>query len=45
MKNLLRKTVDITCIILEAAYLVISLPFKLLKALFDIVDIVKKEYN
>lgn len=40
MRSALHKIADITCIVLELAYTVISLPFKLVKAVFDIAAVV-----
>ena len=42
MKNFLHKAVEIICIVLEIAYLIISLPFKIVKAIYDIADVVKR---
>ena len=36
MKKILYKTVDIICIMLDIIFQIISLPFKLGKAIFDI---------
>ena len=36
------KAVEIICILLEVAFAFISLPFKIIKAIFDIADIIKK---
>ena len=41
MKKILYKTVDIICIILELAFTIISLPFRAIKACFDIVKVIK----
>ena len=40
MKNLLYKTVDIICIVLELIFTVVSFPFKVGKAVFDITKII-----
>ena len=40
MKNLLYKTVDIICIVLELIFTVVSFPFKVAKAVFDITKII-----
>ena len=43
VRNTLHKATDIICILLELAFAIISLPFKLIKAIFDIAAVVKKE--
>ena len=43
MRNALHKTVDIICVLLEVAFAIISLPFKAIKAVLDIVSIVKRK--
>lgn len=35
MRNFLHKTVDAICIILELVFTIISLPFKIVKAILD----------
>lgn len=40
MKKFLYKTVDIICIVLELIFTVISFPFKVGKAIFDITKII-----
>ena len=42
MKNVLHKAADIICILLEIGFAIISLPFKILKAVFDIIEIIGK---
>jgi len=36
MKKILHKTVDAICILLELAFTIISLPFKIVKAIIEI---------
>lgn len=43
MRNALHKAADIICIILEVVFAIISLPFKLVKAIFDIAAVVKRK--
>ena len=43
VRKTLHKTADIICILLELAFAIISLPFKLIKAVFDIAAIVKRK--
>ena len=38
VRKALHKIADIICVLLELAFAVISLPFKLIKALLDIAD-------
>ena len=41
--DVLQRTVDIICILLEISFAIISLPFKLVKAIFDIANILMRE--
>ena len=43
MRNALHKTADILCIVLDLAFAIISLPFKLIKAILDIAAVIRRK--